>query len=395
MSRPLSSCPLLLLAPMESLGDFRFRRAIHESCGGFDECCTEFIRVPNRSDKPYQSAKGVVARYDAFELGTPIGCQLMGGNPELLAISTSFLFTRGRKKGNPPRVDLNCGCPANTVTGNGAGSSLLKTPQLLFDCVKAMVTAADGRGPVTVKMRSGFEDTSLFEDNLLAAQEAGASFVTIHPRTKRQTYNGRADWELIARAVELLDIPVVGNGDLVSVDSVKRMRIETKCHAVMIGRGSVSDPLLFHRIRHSYNQLGASHSSDANVDWSQEPEMIEEFLRAYASSCCISRGETETEEDEEGRAALGSRTLSSVAGETLAMSKSTFFGKMKKIIRYLFSGEEELLIATERILRCSPSSMSCDDLVELLVEEIGMHWKKDGPSRKRLINHMDKTSLVL
>lgn len=101
------------------------------------------------------------------------------------------------------------GCPANVVTGGGAGSSLLRDPKQLQQVVATLVAAVGDRVPVSVKMRSGFADTSLFLDNLLAVQEAGASFVTLHPRTKAQAYAGRADWTLIATAKELLDIPVV------------------------------------------------------------------------------------------------------------------------------------------------------------------------------------------
>jgi hypothetical protein len=101
------------------------------------------------------------------------------------------------------------GCPANVVTGGGAGSSLLRDPQQLSQVVSALVAAVGDVVPVSVKMRSGFADTSLFTDNLLAVQEAGASFVTLHPRTKAQAYAGRADWSLIATAKQLLSIPVV------------------------------------------------------------------------------------------------------------------------------------------------------------------------------------------
>lgn len=101
------------------------------------------------------------------------------------------------------------GCPANVVTGGGAGSSLLRDPAQLQQVVAAIVSAVGHQVPVSVKMRSGFLDTSLFKENLLAVQEAGAAFVTLHPRTKQQAYNGRADWSLIALAKELLHIPVV------------------------------------------------------------------------------------------------------------------------------------------------------------------------------------------
>ncbi|GLC71316.1 hypothetical protein PLESTF_001102200 [Pleodorina starrii] len=337
------SCPMLFLAPMENLADRPFRRALAATIGGFDEACTEFLRIPGRSDNPLGSIRGVTspARYDPRELqglsglgrlggggggddggggggaggggggGIPLGAQIMGSNPEYMGMAARYLVqVRGA-----PRVDLNCGCPANTVTGNGAGSSLLRTPRLLGDIVEAMVREVGGEAPVSVKLRAGFDDTSLLEDNLLAAQEAGASFVTLHPRTRGQAYSGAADWGLIARAVELLDIPVIGNGDVVSVSRAHALLRETGCHGLMVGRGAVHDPLIFHRIRHSFSSRGAddeaaaaaaaaaagergasgsgSWSGSGSGEWEwrwqsrwsglSEADLIQDFLRAYAA----------------------------------------------------------------------------------------------------------------
>lgn len=103
--------------------------------------------------------------------------------------------------------------------------------------------------PLAVKMRSGFEDAGLFRDNLLAAQEGGAAFVTVHPRTKVQGYRGRADWSLIRLARDTLAVPVVGNGDVTTAERARALVEETGCQGVMIGRGAVQDPLLFRRVR--------------------------------------------------------------------------------------------------------------------------------------------------
>ena len=134
----------------------------------------------------------------------------MGSEPELMAEMAQELERMGA-----PRIDLNCGCPSNTVTGKGAGSSLLKEPPLLHEIAKAMVQAVSI--PVTVKMRSGFDDISLFKENLLAAQESGIRFLTLHPRTKVDGYGPPARWDLIAEAKSILKIPVVGNGDILKV----------------------------------------------------------------------------------------------------------------------------------------------------------------------------------
>lgn len=198
-------CPTLFLAPMEGVADRAFRIAMSK-VGGFDQACTEFIRVPRNAH-----VASLARVYDPDELGqVPIAAQIMGGEPHLMAEMVLELNRRGAK-----RIDLNCGCPSNTVTGKGAGSSLLKDPNHLYDVARAMVKAS--LVPVTAKLRSGFEDTSLFKENLLAAQESGIAFLTLHPRTKVDGYKPPARWDLIAQAKELLQIPVVGNGDINSV----------------------------------------------------------------------------------------------------------------------------------------------------------------------------------
>ncbi|GAX74575.1 hypothetical protein CEUSTIGMA_g2024.t1 [Chlamydomonas eustigma] len=427
-------CPFLMLAPMESLGDWRFRHALRHTAGGFDEACTEFLRIPNRTDHPWAAVKGVVSGYNAYELGNvPIGAQIMSSNPQLLGLATQLLFQRQQA----PRVDLNCGCPANTVTGNGAGSSLLRTPEVLYECVNAMVKGAQGLGPVSVKMRAGYQDTSLFEENLLAAQEGGAAFVTIHPRTKVQTYDGRADWTLTARAKQLLEIPVVGNGDIVSAEAAKQMLAETGCGALMVGRGAVSDPLLFLRIRAAFPAAGIDEHQQLEAlpwDW-DEPEIIQAFLRRYASTCLktvnknsISKSPGGAEKSEasavcndQGSASPGmgggddwavesssadryteqqcqssmTPSLQSI-DHRLAMSRSAFFGRMKKIMRYLFSTDFHLWNASETILRAKPDLMTCEELVEVLCSEVQKHWAKNGgPRQQVLYNHMTKTAQIL
>lgn len=235
-------CPKLFLAPMEGVGSLPFRKAM-STIGGFDEACTEFLRVPANAHSP-----SLVKRYIYNQLSPfPQAVQLMGSNPNLMADMCVLL-----EKRKAPRIDLNCGCPSNTVTGRGAGSSLLKDPHLLFNVAKAMKQSVNI--PVTAKLRSGFDDTSLFEENLLAAQEAGVDFITLHPRTKKQGYKPPADWSLIAKAKKLLSIPVVGNGDIYCVEDALKMLKETNCDALMIGRGSVINPWIFHEIKAAFSK---------------------------------------------------------------------------------------------------------------------------------------------
>ena len=232
-----SACPYLFLAPMEGVGDPPFRKAM-ASIGGFHEAVTEFIRVPKNAH-----VKTIARGYDANELlPIPLAAQLMGSDPQLMAEVAFEIAARGA-----PRIDLNCGCPSNTVTGRGAGSSLLKDPKSLNEIATAMVKAVSI--PVTVKMRTGFEDTSLFKENLLAAQESGIQFITIHPRTKVDGYGPPAKWEYIAEAKSVLKIPVVGNGDILTAEDAVRMLKMTNCDALMIGRGAITNPFLFQQIR--------------------------------------------------------------------------------------------------------------------------------------------------
>lgn len=264
------NCPYLLLAPMEGLGDRPFRKAMAKM-GGFNEACTEFLRVPSNAHmaslaKQYQ-------KDDTFPI--PQAVQIMGSNPELMAAMAQELAQRGAH-----RIDLNCGCPSNTVTGRGAGSSLLKDPSQLYRIAKAMVEAVSV--PVTAKLRSGYEDISLFKENLLAAQESGIKFMTLHPRTKVDGYTPPARWDLIAEAKALLKIPVVGNGDILNVDDAVRMLKETGCDALMIGRGSVINPLIFHQIRAFF--AGQQYVPEKNA----LQNFVQNFLCAMAEGTPIS-----------------------------------------------------------------------------------------------------------
>ncbi len=237
-----NGCPYLQLAPMEGVGDRCFRKAM-AFMGGFDEAVRDFLRVPTNAH-----VKSLAKVYVADELAPiPLAAQIMGSDPILMAEMAQELAQRGA-----PRIDVNCGCPSNTVTGRGAGSSLLKDPNILHEVAAAVVKAV--AIPVTIKMRSGYEDISLFEENILAAQESGVRYITLHPRTKVDGYGPPAKWELIARAKSLLKIPLIGNGDILNVNDAMAMLRITACDGLMIGRGSIINPFIFHQIRSSYSQ---------------------------------------------------------------------------------------------------------------------------------------------
>lgn len=312
-----NGCPFLILAPMEGVGDRCFRKAI-ASIGGFDEAVRDFIRVPANGH-----IKSLIYQYERDEIAPiPLAPQLMGSNPDLMAEMTFEMELRGAH-----RVDLNCGCPSNTVTGRGAGSSLLKDPDYLYRIASSMVNAVSI--PVTAKLRSGFEDTSLFKENLLAAQESGIKFLTLHPRTKVEAYGPPARWELIAEAKALLKIPVVGNGDILNAEHALNMLKMTKCDGLMIGRGSVINPFIFHEIKACFA------GRDCEYHWSD----LESYLATYMSE------------------------IPQNSPERVKISK------MKQLLGFLFKSNPYLLSKREEMLRFTELNL------EAFFELAKMHLK--------------------
>jgi tRNA-dihydrouridine synthase C len=229
--------PKLYLAPMEGLGNYSFRNAI-ALIGGFEEATREFISVPKGAHVKSLAKKFLFE--DTFPI--PQAAQIMGSDPDTLAAMTEALIEKGAG-----RIELNIGCPSNTVTGNGSGSSLLQDPDKINKILHKMVSVSTV--PVTAKLRSGYLDTSLFKENLLAAEGAGISHLTLHPRTKLEGYRGLANIDLIKEAKEILSIPLIGNGDIKCRKDAEHMLAYTGCDGLMVGRGAVINPWIFHEIK--------------------------------------------------------------------------------------------------------------------------------------------------
>ena len=227
----------LYLAPMEGLGAIEFRKML-ATIGGFDECCTEFIRIPTNPHIP-----SLIKDFNPMATSPiPQAAQLMGVQPMHLAEAALLLAEKGAH-----RVELNCGCPSNTVTGKGAGSSLLDTPDLLFEILYQMCKKCPV--PVTAKLRIGVENDQNFLKNIRLVEEAGCKMLTLHARTKKDGYTHPARWGYIKEAKKVLKIPVCGNGDITSAQSAIDMLETTGCDHLMIGRQAAKDPFIFHRIR--------------------------------------------------------------------------------------------------------------------------------------------------
>ena len=169
----------------------------------------------------------------------PIAYQLFGSEPDIIAHAAKTL--RGRKNA---AVDINMGCPVPKVVNNGEGSALLKDPDRIYELVKA---AADHAGkPVTAKIRIGWDHDSINAvQTAKAIEAAGAAAVAVHGRTRQQYYTGHADWDMIRRVKENVNIPVIGNGDVFSGEDANRMLKETGCDMVMIARGALGNPWIF------------------------------------------------------------------------------------------------------------------------------------------------------
>ena len=236
------SQPPVLLAPMAGITDSAFRRlCIREGC---DFTFTEMVSA-NGLHYNNRKTKELIA---ISEEERPCGVQLFGHDPAIIAETVERLFDSLVTPEQVSIVDINMGCPAPKITSNGDGSALMKDPVLAGKIIEAAVKASPV--PVSVKFRKGWDDEHVNAvDFAKMAEESGAAFITVHGRTRMQMYSGSADREIIREAVEAVDIPVVGNGDIFSGASALDMLESTGCAGVMIVRGAQGNPFLFAEIK--------------------------------------------------------------------------------------------------------------------------------------------------
>lgn len=204
--------------------------------GGVGVVCTEFVRV-TKNPLGNSTLKKHVVRPSLGKLSV----QVMGNDISQMADATSLVSGAGADI-----VDINLGCPAPRAVRKGVGSAMLKDLAVLGRVLDAM--RANTPLPLSAKIRAGFDDASRVVEIARLVQEAGCDFITVHPRRRVDFYEGVADWRIIARLVSELRIPVVGNGDIWYAADALRMRSETGCAAVMIGRPALRNPWIFLQI---------------------------------------------------------------------------------------------------------------------------------------------------
>jgi nifR3 family TIM-barrel protein len=232
--------PAVVLAPMAGITNPAFRTLCREFGAGLYVCEMITTRaLVERNEKTLRMVRATPDEEDAFSV------QLYGVDPATVGRAVGMLVDEGVAGTRPAHVDLNFGCPVPKVTRKGGGSALPWRRVLLRDIVRAAVRAA-GDVPVTVKTRIGIDAEHVtYLDAGRIAQDEGAAAITLHGRTADQLYSGSADWAPIARLVEAVDIPVLGNGDIWEADDALRMVAETGCAGVVIGRGCLGRPWLF------------------------------------------------------------------------------------------------------------------------------------------------------
>ena len=230
----------IILAPMAGVTDLTYRALCKEL--GCDFTYTEMVSAKGL----YYGGAGSAALLETAPNERPCGVQIFGREPELMAEIAGRLSEENN--GELALIDINMGCPAPKITGNGEGSALMLEPVLAGRIIEDVAKASSL--PVTVKFRKGFDDNHV---NALEfgkiAQESGAAMVTIHGRTRSQMYSGKADWDIIARLKAELSIPVIGNGDIFSGTDALAMRAHTGCDGVMVARGAQGNPFIFKEIK--------------------------------------------------------------------------------------------------------------------------------------------------
>ncbi|MEN2258694.1 tRNA dihydrouridine synthase DusB [Paraclostridium benzoelyticum] len=228
----------VFLSPMAGVTDLPFRLICKEQ-----DCGMLYTEMINAKALCYddQNTKKMLK---IEEEEHPVAVQIFGSDPAFMGGAAEILNEYPNEI-----LDINMGCPAPKVVKNGDGSALMRNPKLAEEVLKSVVK--NSKKPVTLKIRKGWDDNNINAVEIAKIAEAsGISALAIHGRTREQYYSGKADWDIIAKIKENINIPVIGNGDVFEVEDAINMINKTKCDAIMIGRGAQGNPWIFKRINH-------------------------------------------------------------------------------------------------------------------------------------------------
>lgn len=277
----------LILAPMDGITDYPFRSLCRKLGSAF--IVTEFINALDVIENNPRYPKRLV--YDSSQ--RPLSLQILGNQPKRMLEAAIQLVDRVQ----PEILDINLGCQSRNVTSRGAGAALLKTPAIIAQIFSLMTHHFTI--PVTGKIRLGWDEESLnYLEIAKIIQDNGGAMVAVHGRTRKQAYRGTARWEPIAKIKDLLQIPVIGNGDVNSVADINAIKTRTGCDAVMIGRAAVSNPWIFLRLDREkvpsslvYETI-LSHFDSMLVFYGERGVItFRKYLKAYLAPYPISREE--------------------------------------------------------------------------------------------------------
>ncbi len=227
----------IILAPMAGICDLPFRLLCKEQ--GCDIVYTEMISAKGM----YYNNKNTEPLLMTDDREKPVGVQIFGSEPRLMAEQAKRIEDRGFEF-----IDVNMGCPVPKIVNNGEGSALMKTPELIGDIVNELVNVCSL--PITIKMRAGFnEENKNAVEVAKIAEKAGVTAIAVHGRTREQYYHGKADWNIIKEVKNAVKVRVIGNGDVASAEDYLRIKEETGCDSVMIGRAAKGNPWIFADIK--------------------------------------------------------------------------------------------------------------------------------------------------
>ncbi|MCM0647744.1 tRNA dihydrouridine synthase DusB [Clostridium swellfunianum] len=244
----------VFLAPMAGVTDIAFRGlCVEMGCG---LVYTEMVSAKGL----YYGSENTEELLRVSEEEKPVAVQIFGSEPLIMAKACDHF----NNNDDICIIDINMGCPVSKIVKNGEGSALMRNPKLAAEIVSEVKKASSK--PVTVKFRKGFNDREINAvDFAKAMEQAGVDAIAVHGRTREQMYEGKADWDIIRQVKEAVKVPVIGNGDVFSVEAAKKIVEQTKCDGIMVARGAQGNPWLFKQINQALKGEEVIYPTDDEV----------------------------------------------------------------------------------------------------------------------------------